>query len=164
MKTPLPTPYDIIGLDGFPTAPPLSFWVLLILAAAAAYILIQAVKKKINNPRVELNDLDSLKQRLKTLSLDKSNDTERISAEASILIRGYLSFRYDIPFDSFSSSELKKYSETTGDENLKKIVSQISELEIIRYQPPIDFAQNFKKALEEISTSLNSLERESYDA
>ena len=156
---PLPTPYDIVEIDYFPAAPPLWFWMVLILAAVCIYLAIKYIRHKLSNPKPELNDLESLSKRLKELSADKTTDAERASSEASILVRGFLSYRYDYPFDSFSSTELKKFSSQTEDKNLKKIISEVSELEILRYQPSIDFRKKFQQKLHSIYDCLLLLDQ-----
>ena len=154
---PLPTPFDILEIEAFPGPPPISFWLALFLIALVGYLFFTKFSKKLKEPKESINSLDILKKRLR--ELEHANNLDQVSAEASLLVRSYLTFKFDLPFDSFSSSELKDIAKKQDNPELQNILSELSEVDYLRYQPSEHFPEAFKKSLQKIESSLGRLDQ-----
>ena len=155
---PLPTPFDILEIEAFPGPPPLSFWLAMILIVIISYLAFTKLSKKLKEPKENIDSLDILKKRLS--ELEHGSNIDETSAEASLLVRSYLTFKFKLPFDSLSSSELKEMAKNQNNSNLKDILTELSEVDFLRYQPSEHFPEAFKKSLLKIESSLNKLNQE----
>ncbi|MCB0318962.1 MAG: hypothetical protein KDD56_09410 [Bdellovibrionales bacterium] len=156
---PLPTPYDIVEFDHIPAPPDAISWLLLGFFLFSAIIFYRWMQKKLEAPNSEISSKKILIERLN--QLNKDNAPEKfieVLNETSLLVRSYLAFAYNIPFDTLSSTELKRISSLQENNKLKVILDELSAIDFLRYQQNSDYNQELYNSLNKIVENIMHLD------